>query len=528
VEQAQETPSQGLDLYWHIAVRRRWWILVPFVLGWAAVLGASWVLPPRYKSEALILVEQQRVPEQYVMPNTTLDVSARLATLTEQIMSRTRLLAIAEKFNLSGGVQAKQDPDKIVDALRKDIAIDLQRGETRTGPLSAFKLSYVSSSAQLAQQVTSELTSLFIDTSIRHSAEMSQQTTQFLQGQLELARKDLDEQEGKLREFKMQNLGELPEQMQSNVQILTGLQSRLQAATETLNRAEQQRMLLESLKDRYRGARAAVASSDNPITAAAVDQRLEKLHQELTELLAKYTDKHPDVIRVKSEIASAEALKAKIDKEASSRAATPSKRQTAAELQAEAPLMQIETSLKANEMEIANARAEIKNVNSQVGQYQSRLNLTPMREQQLAAIIRNHEQSQKNYDELLKKSQQSELATSLENQQQGEQFKLIDPASLPQRPYFPDRSKMALIGIGVGLVLGVVVAGLVEISDLHVYTEGQVKEIVGATMMTVGVPSLWTPSEIHTRRRSAWMQAAVGMALLLVVSSVTAFTFLRG
>src|ERR1044071_3015340 len=108
----------------------------------------------------------------------------------------------------------------------------------------------------------------------------------------------------------------------------------------------------------------------------------------------------------------------------------------------------------------------------------------------MAAIIRDHEQSQKNYQELLKKSQQSELATSLENQQQGEQFKLIDPPSLPARPYFPDRSKMSLIGIAVGLALGLVIAGLAELSDLHVFTEGQIKEIVGASMMIVGVPSL--------------------------------------
>jgi polysaccharide chain length determinant protein (PEP-CTERM system associated) len=528
VDQPQEN-SQGLDLYWNIAKRRRWWILVPFVVGWATVLAASWFIPPRYRSESLILVEQQSVPSQYVMPNVTMDVSARMNALTEQIMSRTRLLAIADKFNLYGGTKGKADPDQVTEKLRKDISIDLQSSKTNRGDqLTAFKLSYVSSSAQLAQQVTNELTSLFIDTSMKHSAEASQQTTEFLQHQLELARKDLDEQETKLRDFKSQNLGELPEQLQSNVQILTGLQGRLQAATDTMNRAEQQRVYLESLLAQYRGAARQTASADAPVSPAALDQRLALLHQQLTELQAKYTDKHPDVIRLKGEIAAAEAMKSRIEKDQKGQAETPNRKLSPSELQAQAPLMQIESSLKANASEIASDRAEIKNINNQIGQYQGRLNLTPMREQQLAGIIRDHEQSQKNYDELLKKSQQSELATSLENRQQGEQFKLIDPPSLPLRPYFPDRSKMALIGLGVGLALGVAVAGAMEFSDMHVYTEGQVKEIVGATMMIVGVPSLWTASEVHVNRRSTWMQTGVAVMLLLAVSSVTVYTLLHG
>ena len=217
-----------------------------------------------------------------------------------------------------------------------------------------------------------------------------------------------------------------------------------------------------------------------------------------------------------------------MEKELANQTETPKKKPSVMELATQGPLMQIESQLKAVDIEIANDRAEIKNVNNQIATYQGRLNLTPMREQQLAAIIRNHEQSQKNYDELLRKSQSSDLAKNLESQQQGEQFKLIDPPSLPARPYFPDRSKMALIGIGVGLALGIVVAGLVEFSDLHIHTEGQVKEIVGATTMIVGVPSFWTPGEIHMNRRSVWLQAGVAVVLLLAVFSVTAYTVIKG
>jgi succinoglycan biosynthesis transport protein ExoP len=530
MDHIEEKPTPGLDLYWRIAVRRRWWILIPFVLGWAAVLGASWIIPPKYRSESMILVQQQQVPEQYVVPNVTMDLAARMNSLTEQIMSRTRLLAIVDKFNLYPSVKATGDPDQIAAALRKDISIDLQTSsDARRGPqLTAFKLSYINKNPQLAQQVTSELTSLFIDTSIKHSTEASQQTTDFLQRQLEIARQDLDEQETKLKQFKSQYLGELPEQLQSNLQILTGLQSRLQAATDRLNSAEQQRVYLESLRAQYKSA-SSQANADVPVTPDTVDKQLEQLHQQLAELQSKYTDKHPDVIRVKGQIKAAEALKSRMEKEMANQAASPrDQKLSPSQLQAQAPLMQVESQLKSTELEISNDRADVKNINSEIAQYQSRLNLTPVREQQLAGIIRDHDQSQKNYDDLLKKSQQSELATSLESRQQGEQFKLIDPPSLPLKPYFPDRMKMAIAGIAIGFALGIIIAGIVEFVDLHIYTDRQVKDLVGASLMVVGVPSLYTPSEVHRNKRSAWLQAATAFGLVLFVCAATALTILLG
>ncbi|MGH9641020.1 MAG: hypothetical protein ACRD3Q_01205 [Terriglobales bacterium] len=525
-----EKPTPGLDLYWRIAVRRRWWILVPFALGWAAVLGASWIIPPKYRSESLILVQHQQVSDQYVTPNVTMDIASRMNTLTEQILSRKSLLAIADKYNLYPAAKSTGDPDQITDALRKDISIDLQTSNTtKKGDLTAFTLSYVNHNPQVAQQVTNELTSLFIDTSMKHGLDIVTSTNSFLQRQLEIARKDLDDQEGKLKQFKTQYLGELPEQLQSNLQILSGLQARLQAATNRLNSAEQQRVYLESLRSQYKAAANQASSADVPVTPAVLDDELSKLHQELTALQAKYTDKHPDVIRVKGEIKAAEALKAKVDAQlAAADQAPASKRTSPVQLQAQAPLMQVESQLKSTDLEITNERAEVRSMNSEISQYQGRLNLTPMREQQLAGIIRDHDQSQKNYDDLLKKTQQSELATSLESQQQGDQFRLIDPPSLPLKPYFPDRLKMAIAGIGFGLFLGVVIAGIAEYSDLRIYTDTQVKNLVGAPMMVVGVPALWTHSEIDRNRRSAWMQTAIASVLLLAIMSVTALTVLFG
>lgn len=530
MENTIDKPTPGLGLYWRIAVRRRWWILISFFVGWAAVLGASWIIPPKYSSEALILVQQQQVSQTYVTPNVTTDIASRMNTLTQQILSRTALQMIAEKFNLYPKEKASGDPDQIAEAMRKDISIDLQTAKTPgKEDLTAFKLSYKGKNPQVAQNVTNELTSLFIDTSVKHSADISQQTTKFFQDQLQLARTDLDEQESKLKAFKSQYLGELPEQLQSNLQILSGLQARLQASTDRLNNAEQQRVYLQSLNSQYKAAVDQLGGGNVPVDPDTLDKQLEVLHQQLTVLQSKYTDKHPDVIKVKGEIAAAEALKSRMEKQIAKDSASGEKRKLSpSELRTQAPVMQVESELKSNDLEIANDKAEIRNINNQISQYQSRLNLTPMREQQLAGLIRDHDQSQKNYDDLLKKSQQSELATNLVDRQQGEQFKLIDPPSLPLKPYFPDRTKMALAGIAVGLALGIIIAGAMEFADMHVHTDAQVKDLVGTAMMVVGVPSLWTPGEVRKNKRSAWMQAVTASLLLLVVVSVTAFTVLLG
>lgn len=529
MEQAREKSGPGLDVYWGMVRRRRWAIVAALVIGWAVVLAASWVIPPRYRSDTVILVEQQRVSQQYVTPNVTIDPQTRLQSMMEQIMSRTRLLSIMNKLNLYAGDRAHVDVDSLVERMRKDIEIDFVRNRSRE-ELSAFKISYVAHSPLLAQQVTGELASLFIEENLKNRAQSSEDTTAFLTNQLDEARKNLDEQEQRLREFKGKYLGELPEQLQSNVQILNGLQARLQTSSDAMNRAEQQRIYLESLLSQYRGLRSQTASGESVVSLPALEQQLQKLQQQLAELSAKYTPNHPDVRRLKQEIAGTEELKRRVeadlkaqksDKADTPRASSPS------ELQTMTPMMQIESQLKGIELEISNDRKEVRSVQGQIEQYQGRLNLTPVREQQLAGIIRDHQQSRQNYDELLKKKMGSELATNLEKRQQGEQFRVIDPPNLPQKPYFPDRSKMALIGIAVGLALAAGMVVILEFFDGRVYTDTQIKDIVTVPVM-VSVPALWTAGEESTRRRTAYIQTVAMAVLLFVVSSVTVYTLLRG
>src|SRR5713226_3360607 len=233
-----------------IVRRRRWQFLVPFFFGWVLVWGASWLIPSTYRSGTLILVEQPSVPSKYVESNIDSDIQHQLDSITQQILSRTRLLRIIDSLGLYAQDRKRKSPDDVVEAMRKDIEIELTHSDDKK--LSSFNIYYASRDPKMAQQATSELANLFITENLEERQKRSQNTTSFLEDQLVQARAKLAAQEAKLRVFKDQHLGELPTQTQSNLQILTGLQSQLQANQDSLNRAKQQNTYLESLINQYR------------------------------------------------------------------------------------------------------------------------------------------------------------------------------------------------------------------------------------------------------------------------------------
>lgn len=523
----EEMSSISLAGFWVRLWARRWWVLVPLLLVWAAVLGASWFLPPRYRSETVILIEQQRVPESYVASNISVDLQQRLQNMSEQILSRTRLLGVIDKFHLYDN--KGKDPDALVAQMRNDIVIDLVRGDGRNAEISAFKVSYSAPSPLLAQQVTGELTSLFIQENLRTRAELSENTTAFLENQLTEARGNLTQQEEKLREFKTQYLGELPEQLQGNLQILAGLQGRLQAARDALNTAEQQQLYLQSLLEQYRNPRT-VVNTANPADLSplqAINAKLDSLKTQLAQLSAQYTPQHPDIVRLKDQIAATEKLQAQMEAAVKASASQKNKDSASAEPDLPAPAVQLEGQLKVNQLEVANRKAEIQQLGKQMEEYQSRLNLTPVREQQLAALTRDHEQTNRYYDSLLAKKQQSEMATDLEKRQEGEQFRMIDPPSLPSKPYYPNRLIFSGGGVGAGLFLGLALVVLIEFGSPKIYLEEDLSEL-GPIPILVEVPLIATAAE---RRRTRFYRCVEGVAasvIFMLIPVVTLWVFLKG
>src|SRR5277367_1019454 len=342
--------------------RRRWQFLLPFFCGWLLVWGASWLIHSTYRSETVILVEQPSVPEKYVVSNIDSDIQHQLDSITQQILSRTRLLRIIESLGLYPQERKHVSPDDLVERMRKDIEIELSTGDDRK--LSAFNIYYASRDPKMAQRTTSELANLFITENLEERQQRSANTTNFLSDQVDQARAKLAAQEARLRAFKEQHPGELPTQTQSNLQILTGLQAQLQSNEDALNRANQQNTYLESLINQYRAVdRAAVKPAEGgTVTLAEIDKQLEGLRAQLADLTSHYTDKYPDVRKTKEQIARIESTRARLVAEANDRANNPAPASltgTTPDTKS-APLLALESQLKANKLEISNREAEVK------------------------------------------------------------------------------------------------------------------------------------------------------------------------
>ncbi|MBZ5700340.1 MAG: hypothetical protein LAN84_00675 [Acidobacteriia bacterium] len=513
-------------LYWDIAIRRRWWLLGPlFGIGLIA-FGVALLWPPVYRSEALILVEQQKVPAKYVTPNVVSDLDSRLQSMTQQIMSRTRLESLIKQFNLYSRERTRSTMDEIVDKMRGDIVIQaVQPGYGKEDQTTAFRIYYSAEDSRIAQQVNNELTSLFIEKSLEARAQQSINTTGFLQNQLEQARKDLAQQEEQLRQYKMRYLGELPQQEQSNLQILNSLELQLQSATDALGRAEQQRIYLQSLRSEYRAMTESAGkgglTGPSP-TESVPDAALRELRKQQAELEAKYTPQHPDVVRVKEQIAQWEELKKRAEKP--SPASAGQQTETATEISGQPALAEVESRLKAIEAEISNNKQHAEKLRKQIEGVQGRLSLTPVREQQLAEVTRNYQNSRQYYQSLLEKELESELATNLEKRQEGEQFRIIDPPSLPDKPYKPNRPMIILGGWLIGFCAGAGLLALREFMDGSLRGEKDLQAQTSLPIL-VRIPVMYSAWQRKSGRMRLVMEVAI-LALLTVVSlGVAIYTY---
>jgi polysaccharide chain length determinant protein (PEP-CTERM system associated) len=540
-EEAEGNLSETLERVWHALTKYRWWILSPACVVTLATVGVLRVLPNRYTSEATLVVVQQRVPERYVVPNSTTPVAAELQAMQQEALSRNQLQEIIRGFSLYQKESRRLAPEEVIELMQKDIDITpLAETTTSAGKdFNAFRISFTAGSPVVAQQVTSTLTSLIIQQNLKTRSEQATDTTSFLHEQLEAAKKKLADQEQRLRDFKMQNLGELPEQQSGNLAILTSLQTQLQNTMAAMSRAQEQRAYLESLLSGYqalsvRNAPLPGTSDVNPV-ASPIDiaqSDLAKLQAEKAMLLSRYRPTHPDVIAKEQEIASAETALERLKANASK---TSIPNTGKAESQTRPPsgaadqpaIAQTRSQLEANRLEIANLSKEETQLKASLAQYQNRLNLTPVREQQLTGLLRDYDLQKQNYTDLVNKELQSQLATNLEKDQGGRQFRLVDPPSLPVVPSSPKRLKINLGGAVGGVILGLALAFLMAMRDRSFHAEKQLSQRFGLPLV-VGVPMLLTPSEKRYRAWRASFEWLAGSVLVLAVCAVEFYSYRRG
>ncbi|HLJ17351.1 MAG TPA: GNVR domain-containing protein [Bryobacteraceae bacterium] len=474
-EPLEETARLPLGAYAAMLWRRRWYIALPTVLLGLAGFGAARYWHYLYRSEALVLVEQQKIPENYVSSNVAISLDERVDQMTQQILSRTQLRRLVEQFNLYRRDLAHKSMDDVIDRMRSSIKVELVTGDGKSSVLTAFRIRFQYSEPRMAQRVTNELTSLFIDENMAARTEQSAGATKFFETELESARQDLAAQEARLRAYKMSYIGELPEQLNSNLQMLEAVQNQLRATRTAIDRAEQEKVYLETLRTEYRTQQKMVAETGQSPTgrtpaqeaAAERTKALQDLRQKLANIKTIYTPEYPDVRKLEAQIAALEA--APITTGSTPVPGTAALVTPAPLSQAnEGAILETEGRLKALNVEIANDHRESADLLKQSEQIQKRLGRTPVREQELAEVNRNYENSRANYQSLLQKKRQSELASDLEKRQQGERLRVLDSASLPKKPDVPTRKDVMLAGWVAGLCLGLALALLREFTDRRV------------------------------------------------------------
>ena len=540
LDEMQEGQAKSLEEYWNVVRRRRWLILVTVFLCWFVVWGIGWLIPATYVSQAEIIVEQQQVPTDFVMPNVQTTAEQQLQTMTQQILSRTRLQSIIDQYHLyshQNPIVALFEPSDHVQQMRKEIAIELVQTPSGTGreqQLTAFKISYGARSPEVASAIVSQLANFFINQNMITQQERSQSTTTFLASQLAEAKARLDQQEQAVRAFKAEHLGELPDQLQSNLQILSGLQSQLANVQAAESRSQQQRLYLSSVVQQYQDAQSTLDAGGDAVSPPALDRKLSDLRQALAAARGQYTDNYPDVIALKDQIQKTEALKKQIEDQIAESAKKGKQTDTVNpvgtnELQngAPTPMMQIQSQLKANQLEIQSEQKTEKGLEARIAQYQERLNMTPVTEQQLSQVTRGYDEAKANYTSLLQKQNNSQLATNLEQNQQGEKFSLVDPASMPQVPAWPNHILVSLGGLVFGLVLAAGLVVLLEVARPRIRQEKDLDGIVPVRVL-VGIPHISTVVEQERRMARRWMARAVTLAIVLVMVAGNIYAIYKG
>ncbi len=527
--QSKMPEGPGLQHYLEILQRRRMQFVIPLLAGWLVIWAASWLLHPQYKSSTLILVEQPTMPKDYVVPNVAENLQERLQSITQQILSRSRLMHIVDEMNLYSNDRSRLSQDEIVDRMRKNIEIEIVKGaEDR---ISAFNVYYTDSDPVMAQRVTSKLTNLFINENLEVRQEESEGNTKFLQDQLATSRKALEAQEEQVRQFKAQYVGQLPSQTNSNLQILAGLQSQLQAQSEALNTTKQQHVYLETLISQYRAMRGLTKAPDGSLVGvAALDDQLDKLRTELRNLSSTYQEQYPDIKRVKDQIAKVEAQRNQLlaEQKAAPKTAQPDESASqSAGIKDPSSLAQLQSQLQANQIEIKNREQAVASISAQINEYQGRLNEEPIREQQLADLTRGYEQSKASYDELLKKKNDSAMATSMELLQQGERFRILDPPSLPLKPSFPNRLKFCAIGLAVGLMLGAFVVAAAEAMDDRVYDEKELRKLLPSSVLSE-LPVIHDADDDRRANRASRLAWATTAFVAVAIMAGSAISYLKG
>lgn len=460
------------DDYVAILRRRVKVLLIPALIAPLAGWLVSYAFTAKYTSQSLVLIEGQKVPESMVQPVVTEDLTQRIATLQQQVLSQSRLQPMIQRLGLA---KPGESTDDLIESIRQNMSVEpvitdlsqiastTKRKPGQGSAVPGFYVSYTGSNPREAQQICNELTSLLIDENYKSREDVAKGTTELLNKGLQDAKGTLDNLDAKLADFKKKYVGQLPGDEDNNLKILSGLNSQLDANTQTLNRAQQDKSYTESMLAQQLTAWHSSQSSSDPQT---LQKQLSDLQSQLLQLQARYTEDHPDVIKMKADIAEVKKKLAQVNSATGTGNTTD---KPSADEPAE--IRQLRLQIHQYNDLLASATRDQKRLQQEIATYQSRIALSPAIEEQYKQLARDYDSALKNYQDLLANKDKSDLALTMEQQQEGEQMHLLNPANLPDDPSFPNRLLFAGAGLGGGLGLGFAIMLWLEFRDSSIRTE---------------------------------------------------------
>jgi polysaccharide chain length determinant protein (PEP-CTERM system associated) len=490
----------GGENAWEIWKRRKWLALFVFLAIFTAVVSVTMFLPDIYQSTTTILVERQQVPEAFVQSTITSGIDFRLQTITQQVLSRSRLENLIDRFGLYQDERQRVPLEQVIERMRQDILLDqtgLQKGGKGETTV-AFAISYKGRNPQQVAQVANTLASFYIDENLKGRERQAAGTADFLRGQLEEMKQRLEEQEQRLRQFKERYMGELPEQLQANIAVLENLNIQLRLNGEKRARAGEQRATLAQQLAELAGLK---VPSKHTIVVASDPQlnthvaQYEKLQQELAKLSTRYGEKHPAIISLKTEIVTLEKLITESD---SAKRNEKNSEQVPGVLQSPY-VQQLKKEFGMLEAELKALHTEEQSVLRSIALYQQRVENTPRRDQELQLLQRDYDTAKGLYQSLLKRQEEAKLAEQLEQRQKGEQFRLLEPALPAVRPKEPDRRKLILLGLcgAIGLAAGTII--LAEHLHPSFHTVDELSAFSSVPVL-VSLPCIVTRADLLRRR----------------------------
>jgi polysaccharide chain length determinant protein (PEP-CTERM system associated) len=503
--EAYQQPIAKVLEYWRVIARHKWQTLLAtsaMMLVFTVIIAK---LPNEYEATTTILVDPQQVPERYVSPAVNSDAGERLNTITQEVLSRTRLQDIITRFKLYAELTPKVSQEEIVEQMRDHIRIQVRQG---SGPQpSTFTITFRGKNPTVVAAVANELATSFIRWNVNSREQQVEGTQEFLSSELQTAKRSLEEQEDKLRVFRMNHLGETPDQTETNLQAMVALRSTLQANIDSCNRLEQERLLLTRLPQ-------GIAPTGGGDTGASLTTRgrlqLEKrqLESDLRHLREQYSEKYPDLVKTKRHLEEVDRQLSELPPDVPETRENPTSEVSATTVRVELI-----------DKELKRLNAEQDRIQAHLLAYQGKLDAAPVREQQMVELTRNYDVSKQHYQTLLDKSFNIEMAASLEQKQKAERFTVLDSAQVPQKPVSPRRKMLLVLTALLSAALPCLTVVGKEMLRAAVTTEAELKSLIPPGVRIVGlIPHIETSA--GRRRNIVVGLTALVASFLLCASSV--------